>query len=147
MKKAKDISLSAHVLRALDKSIATEQGIPDNIYDILRSLDTNPKDRRCAARVIAASVLPGIIEKALGINEGIKTDQPSLPAADVALRYLKFIIELDGAFSEDLQEHDPVELLSKLTGLGRDEIISLYHRSSRSKFMEVTRSDDTEEEM
>jgi hypothetical protein len=62
----------------------------------------------------------------------------SVPLLDVSLRYLRFLADLDVHDQASDVHIDPVDMLCKLTGLSRDEILSLYHKSSVEKFREAT---------
>jgi hypothetical protein len=99
----------------------------------LSSKDLGVFERRMALRAIAAEIVKRILRRLDTDGDGV-----SVPLLDVSLRYLRFLADLDVHDQASDVHIDPVDMLCKLTGLSRDEILSLYHKSSVEKFREAT---------
>ncbi|GIV86075.1 MAG: hypothetical protein KatS3mg054_0104 [Chloroflexus sp.] len=62
----------------------------------------------------------------------------SIPAADVALKYMRFLVELDVDPIEDFMTKDPLDVLSSITGISRDELSRLHTATSVTRFKKIT---------
>lgn len=125
---------ASELIRAIEriksKGVAIAPDISGDI-DVLRDKNSTSVERKAAVRKLSSVLLERVMER---VTMG---DDSSLVAIDVCLRVMRFIVDVDKADDVSKEMVDPVDLLAKLTGLGREEIISLYHRSSIERFSEV----------
>jgi hypothetical protein len=123
---------ASDVIAIADKALAKPSTV-DELVDNLDKHESSKVDRKIALRAISSYILRKILHRV-----ELDGDTGGLLPMDMALRYMRFIMELDSQDMTNYNDVDPVELLSKLTGLPRDVIVSMYYSSSQDKFKEVT---------